>query len=382
MSFFARPNLDDIQFKQLTGSTLTMSGTTDFSGVLKSKGVEIDATATGATAGDALVFDGTKIVLTPISGGSSGMYYGNTPASITLGGISGGTTLTGKTLSKIIEELLVPAVHPSITPPSEFAFIITPSTSVYEVGTSILITAMSCFSSGSISPQYHGASSCRSGLPYSYNNTDFGVSQTPILSSSCSNLHSLAAHIITNGNNTLSATVTYLSGATPAYNSDGGVFATALPTGTTLPQSCIICGLFPYFYGKIASGGAPAGGNRPDPNTTIRNCIIALDLSRATGIIVADSTGAIDINWNSGSDDYIWFATPVASAIKVKWADTVVTVNNGSIGGAVSAGGNLFPNPASIVNISAVCWATPQTYNVYVSNYQTKSTNIMVLTNS
>src|ERR1035437_6431837 len=107
MSFFARPNLDDIQFKQLTGSTLTMSGVTNFTGILKSKGIEIDATATGATAGDALVFDGTKIILTPISGGSSGMYYGNTPASITLGGISSGTILTGKTLSLILQELLV-----------------------------------------------------------------------------------------------------------------------------------------------------------------------------------------------------------------------------------------------------------------------------------
>ena len=28
MTFFARPNLDDIQFKQLTGSTLTLSGQT------------------------------------------------------------------------------------------------------------------------------------------------------------------------------------------------------------------------------------------------------------------------------------------------------------------------------------------------------------------
>lgn len=67
-NFFTRPDLDNRAFRQETGSTLVLSGTTDFSGILKSKGVEIDGGFTGLTSsvsGHVLTFLDGKIQLAP-----------------------------------------------------------------------------------------------------------------------------------------------------------------------------------------------------------------------------------------------------------------------------------------------------------------------------
>ena len=80
MSFFSRPNLDDIQFKQLTGTTLTLSGTTNFVGTLMSKGTEIDASTgyTGVTIGNVLTLDTDGIIkLKPASSSGSSTFCGN-----------------------------------------------------------------------------------------------------------------------------------------------------------------------------------------------------------------------------------------------------------------------------------------------------------------
>ena len=86
--FFTRPELEDRQFKQLSGSTLTLSGETNFVGVLKSKGVEIDATiTTGTSIGDVLSWDGSRIILSPSTGGGGQEYTGGTPSNVTVGGM-------------------------------------------------------------------------------------------------------------------------------------------------------------------------------------------------------------------------------------------------------------------------------------------------------
>ena len=62
-----RPHLSDIQIVQLSGESLTLSGTTNFAGILKSKDIEIDATVTDSILQDNYVlrFNGTKIILSP-----------------------------------------------------------------------------------------------------------------------------------------------------------------------------------------------------------------------------------------------------------------------------------------------------------------------------
>lgn len=372
MSFFARPDLSDIQFKQLIGSTLTLSGQTQIAStsgltLANGSGSTIIITARNPVVGNIMTFDGTEIrLMSPNPSGAtgnSGNYFGNSPTTCTVGGLNVCSPIYGCTIENILQSILVPIVGPIIIPPSQSAFIVSPSTNIYEVGTSVNICATSCFSLGCITPQYCGASSCRSGIPYSYNNNDFGISST-VLSSACCHCHVLSAWTITNGNNTLSATVSYLSGDTPAYNSDGSVFSGATASGTTAALSCVICGLYPYFYGKVTYTGA-TGVCRPTPTSAL-----------VTGgtKVVAESNSTLYINFNSGTNDYLWFAIPSGST-KTCWC--VNALNNGAIGGAVSAGGNLFPAKVSCP-VTTTCWSG-QTYNIYISNYQSATNTLMTI---
>jgi hypothetical protein len=71
MNLITRPFLDDQYVKQIVDNQLTMSGTTDFVGTLKSKGVIINASAASASAGYVLTYNGSQIVLLPQSGGTA-----------------------------------------------------------------------------------------------------------------------------------------------------------------------------------------------------------------------------------------------------------------------------------------------------------------------
>jgi len=109
MSFFTRPDLSDTQFKQMTGSTLTMSGTTNFSGKLKSKGVEINASITGATSGDVLTYvGGGKIKLTSGAGASTF----NSIRPTTRAGIPV-VSVSGSTVTQFLEGYFFPSVPPN-----------------------------------------------------------------------------------------------------------------------------------------------------------------------------------------------------------------------------------------------------------------------------
>ena len=93
MNFFTRIRLENIQVKQETGDTLTLSGETNFAGVLKSKNIEIDATPpvdTGIT-NPVLTYDGSKVLLLPNTGS------GGTGNLDNVGGGQGIIFVTGST---------------------------------------------------------------------------------------------------------------------------------------------------------------------------------------------------------------------------------------------------------------------------------------------
>ena len=376
MTFFARPILSDEQFKQLSGTTLTLSGQTRIAnpnGFALSDGIGgyVPVIATGGTNYDVLTYCNGQIILhTPTSGTSSGTYTCSSPTTVTVGGLPAGSPISGCPISRILEEILVPTVCPTVISPSQSAFLFSPSTSVYEVNSCIALSITSCFSRGCNTPQFCGTSPFRSGLPSTYNYTgSWGT--CAILSTALCNTLSFACIQINAGNNTISGTVCYSIGPTPTYNSCGGVYCTVLPAGVTSPAcSCILCGMYPYFYGKVASGGCPAGVKRPTAT-----CALVIGGTK----VVADSTGTLSINFNSSADDYIWFATPYASTTKTVWY--VDALNNGTIGGAVSPGGNLFPNNTPVCPVATALWGG-QCYKVYISNYQTASASIMQLRNS
>ena len=114
--FFTRPDLSDIQFKQMSGSTLTLSGITDFFGVLKSKGVEIDATLTGATSattGHVLTYLDGKIRLAPSgSGGGGGNNAFDSNRTTTRSGIPA-VNVGGMTVQQFLEGYFFPSVLPN-----------------------------------------------------------------------------------------------------------------------------------------------------------------------------------------------------------------------------------------------------------------------------
>lgn len=117
MSFFTRLDLSDIQAKQMSGSTLTMSGVTDFVGVLKSKGVEIDATLTGATSamtGHVLTYIGGKIKLAPSTGGGGGGNAFDSVRTTTRAGIPA-VNVGGGTVQQFLEGYFFPSVPPSVS---------------------------------------------------------------------------------------------------------------------------------------------------------------------------------------------------------------------------------------------------------------------------
>jgi len=382
MPFFARPDLSNEQFKQLPNSELSLSGQTQIvttSGLTISDGaggnVIVTAENAASHVGDVLTYDGAgKIKLLP-SGSAGDVIYLSPPykptTSCTVGGLNAGTTITGCTLSCILEKILIPVLNPSLSP-NYNTLGINPSNQTYEVGASILLTAYGGYNQGSVSPVWCGGPSVRTGVPIAYNYSAFGSVCPAQVSSSLSNTYVLSPYVVTCYNpQIVSGWVSYLCGEY-AKDSAGANYGLKCGNSSTSAIQIPINGIFPYFYGKVASGGVPAGSNRPTPNA-------ALVISGTK--VVDDSSGNIQITWNSTADDYVWFATPAASTTKTKWANTVVVVDNGNIGGAVTPGGNLFPDPATPVTVSTILWNN-QPYKVYVSNYQMGSPNPYLLKNS
>ena len=376
MTFFARPNLEDIQFLQRSGSTLTLSGQTKIVNtnglaIADGSGHTIQISAKGAAVGRVLTYDGTEIKFSPpTSGASTGIYTCASPTTCTVGGLSANTPISGCTIGYILEKILVPTLNPTVNSPA-FTYSIIPSNgTACEVGSSVSITGCLVFNRGCISPQYFGTCCFRSGLPTVHKYIDIAGTVYNCACTALSGSYAMPSLTINPGNNTTYGSVCYSAGPTDVRNSANVSICPFLPAGVTASASQVICGLYPYFYGKVASGGAPAGSNRPTAT-----CALVIGGTK----VVADSTGTISINFNSTPDDYIWFATPYASTTKTCWY--VDALNNAGIGGAVSPGGNLFPNNTPVSPVSTILWGG-QCYKVYISNYQTSSTSIMQLRNS
>lgn len=359
MSFFSRPNLENLQFKQtpdailgLSGQTqiLTLTGLTLFSG-----SVNVPINASGLAVGNVMTYDGSAIRLMPPTSGGTGYYSGASPTTITVGGLISGSSITALPISDILERILVPTLYPTLISPSS-SFSINPSTVVYEVGTTVNLTGTSIFDRGEITPPY-GTSGFRSGAATGY---EYQIQGTPY--TTLNSGYSTSINIVA-GNNTFANKVKYAQGEQP-LDSTGGTYSTPLPSGSTSLVTITITGIFPYFYGTVASGGVAAGVNRPSATAAL--------ISGGTKV-VASSSGTISINFNSTSDDYIWFAIPTASTSKTKWY--VDELNNGDIGGVVGVAGNLFPDFDSVVNVGTVYWSG-ETYKLYISNYQTEVTQI------
>jgi hypothetical protein len=368
MAFFARPNLDNIQFKQLKDSVLTLSGQTQIgttSGLTLSDGVggNVIVTASGASNNfDVLTYcNGIISLQPPTASGGTGIYDCSSPTTCAVGGLPAGSAIYGSGITTILECILVPTLYPTLTDPSISSFEISPTSLLYEVGSCPTISGTVNFDAGCINPQYSSACDCRSNGTRCYTYLVKGLPYECVTNSP-SNSYTFAPISISNGSNSLSATVYYCSGVQPK-DSNGVDYCSPLSAGNTSASQINICGLYPWYWGIEASGGASAGINKP---TTA--CIKSLITGGTATKVVANSDNSLFVKFNSTSDDYLWFAIPETSTSKTCWYET--PLNNGSIGGS----SNLFPNPTLVSGItsSSPAWSG-QTYKIYISNYQTKS---------
>jgi len=358
MGFFTRLPLSDLQTKQSSGDILTLSGETNFAGILKSKGVEIDASITSASIGDVLTWDGLKIVLKEnSSGGTTGIYTGATPSNITVGGMAAGTTLTGRSYTELFQQILITTFYPTLTAPSLSSFTVSVS-GLVEVGTTAsTLTFNGSFSRGSINPQYTASSPFRSGLPNEWNFTGVGLPATTATTATSVVLQT-TNHVVTVGSNSWGASVDYDAGVQPK-DSDGNNFNSPLPAGTSNTINDSFTGIYPYFYGKV-----PSASPRPTAGQALIN---------AGTKVVNSSTGTVNVTYNTTGAEYVWVAIPSTSTLKTKWY--VTALSNGTIGG-VYPSGNKFPNPDVVsVNSPSALWSGIN-YRFYISEIAGVETNI------
>ncbi|MEJ7644284.1 MAG: hypothetical protein WKF87_06795 [Chryseolinea sp.] len=273
--------------------------------------------------------------------GEAEVYDLGSPSTVPVGGMPAGTAMTGRTWQSLIEEIAVDYLAPSFS-----SFGISDLASTVEVGTNI---------SGN--------------RTFTWGTTNSGnVTPNTIAIRDVTTNTIIASALANDGNQVVDTGV--IANVGPLVHSwRGEAQNTILATFVSGNRS--VTSLYPYFFGKVSSAGAAPGDNRPVANQALID---------AGTKVVGNSSGTISINFNSGSDDYIWFAIPATMASKTKWF--VNTLNNGSIGGALSPGGNLFPAfDTEDIDSPTVLWAGIP-YKIYVSNYQSAVTAPMELRNA
>ena len=116
MAFYSRPDLSDLQFKQIPESELHLSGTTYF---MKPGGIEVatDSSgttapiiATGASSGHVLTYLNGEIKLAPAGAASDILFDSCRPT--TRSGVPV-VTVSGCTVNQFLEGYFFPAVGPS-----------------------------------------------------------------------------------------------------------------------------------------------------------------------------------------------------------------------------------------------------------------------------
>jgi len=366
---FAFQEHNNLHFRTIVSDTPTIISTWDDSTLIHISGASSTANAvnvggsvnvysgqTGTTfifktlvgSGDTIVSDHGNYVVIASTGGDSGTYNLDSPAVCQVGGINIGTVLTGKTAFQLFEEILVPVQYPTLTAPT-VAISLSPSTTLYEIGCSISILAITgTFNAGSIAPQYIAVSSCRSNGVSSY--CFIGTPITGIYpDSNVTKTINVPSYSILSGAQTWSVKACHLVGVQP-FDSKGVAYSTPLSVGETVLDSATITGILPYYWGMSSTINPDAA--------CIANCGCTSDGAKVLQNVTTDP---FPITFNSNANDYIWFALPECAATKTCWC--VNGTNNGTIGGV----GNLFAAPYTCsINSAELCWSGCN-YEIYVS---------------
>lgn len=326
----------------VTNGTLNQILFVTCNGVVQTQGVDY------GQAGNSIVFtadlpNATKVGivyaegLSVGGGGDAGVYDLTSPTNITVGGLPSGSNISGRTWQSIVEELLVDYLLPQFL---SFGSVDIPA--IIEVGTAL---------SGSKAFTWNISN------PVNVQANTVKIRDVTAGTDLATGLANDGAETVAIGTIANTAPINRAWQA-QALNTNAGVLTSASKT---------LASIYPYFSGKVASGGAAPGASRPAANQSLIN---------SGAKVVALSTGDLSINFASTADDYIWFATPAGSATKLSWY--VDALNNGPIGGAVSPGGNLFPDPVTVsISSPTALWATIS-FKIYISNYQTTAATMQL----
>lgn len=163
--------------------------------------------------------DGSEIDagLIPGGGGCSGALEDDLTTSVTVGGISSGTTYEeGTTLEKLFRDMLNPVAYPTLTNPS--ASLTATGTKLLEVGATLNTTFTLAFNRGSINPAY-GTSGYRAGAATAY--TFDGETKAS----------NQFTRIVTDAKTSYQGSVSYEAGEQPK-DSTGANYNTPLPAGS------------------------------------------------------------------------------------------------------------------------------------------------------
>ncbi len=349
MPFFARPNLDDTQFKQLSGSTLTLSGTTRIATVgglvlTDEYQTPIPVVITGATDQDVLTYINGELVLSsPSSGTSTGVYICKSPTTCTVGGLSGGTDICNWKIDTILEAILAPTLNPTLSPNS-ISMSLSPTTLIFELGCSIGFTSTITYNRGSVNPVYCSGTPYRTGAVTCYAYTNINGFTYSGVSSSCV----LPAASIALGPNTVYGATSYAAGVAPKKSDGTSMTGVTCPAGT-ISTSKTVNGVLPYFWGKSTTV--------PITKTCVAN----------GNKVVACANGVLPICFNSTASDYLWLAVPSSTPAKTCWY--VNGTNNGAISGIA---GQTWAQACTVTGVTSIsgCWSN-RTYSVYVTCLQT-----------
>ena len=265
------------------------------------------------------------------------------PSTTLVGGMGPGTSLTGRGLDDILQEILVPYLLPAF---SGFGIVGLPP--IIEIGCVIPISTSCQFTWGfTNSGNVQAATMC-------VRDTTAGAT--------------LATNISTSAPQSVNITPTAPLSFT-TYGQSQSWCGSAKNTHATQFGSVnnTVHSYYPYYWGKCTCP-FPSGVNRPVPDSAM--------VAGGTKVL-APSGGAISINFNTGADDYLWFAIP-STVVATKTAYYIPALGvGGTIGGGIGAGCNLFPAPVPAITVTTACWI--KTYDVYISNKQSQGSNAMTI---
>ena len=331
----------------ITGATNLGGGVGVYANSIVDKKLEFDSFV--GSGGTTVQKVGNEIIVRSNTASGSQQYSGQTPSAVALCGIGIGYQLTGKTVSCILQDLLVPELFQTSVG--------TPTTTVgltfsglREVGYSGSQTITPSYTTGVVTPPYQStAPYTRGGAANNWSYTGPSVSAGFNGSSSCN----IPSYSVVLGAQTWSVCTRYDVGS--CIKGSKGTVNPSYPT--KCPQDSIsntgsasVTGIYPYYYGYCTTALRPTGATITSSFITGGTKVNTANVGTLTTVTI----GSIG--------QWAWFAIPQTCNSMNYWC--VDAFSRGSVNTSPS---DTFPDE-QIASISSGqgCWAGVN-YKVYVS---------------